>query len=83
MEDGGSLEVFAGGGGAGENENSGADDGTDSERSQRPGPKSLFEPMAGLVSFSNELVDGLASEELFSQRTTPIPGTDARSVLSS
>ena len=37
VQDGGSLEIFSGGGGAGEDENSRADDGADAERGQRPG----------------------------------------------
>jgi hypothetical protein len=48
VEDGGCFEVLAGGGGPGEDEDAGADDGTDAERGERPGAKGLFELMARL-----------------------------------
>jgi hypothetical protein len=46
VEDGGRFEVLSGGGGAGEDEDSGADDGTDSESGERPGAKGFLQAVA-------------------------------------
>jgi hypothetical protein len=42
MKDGGRFEMFASRGGAGQDEDPGADDRADSERGQRPGPERFF-----------------------------------------
>ena len=47
VQDGRRFEVLAGGGGAGEDEDSRANDGADAERGQRPGAERLFEPVSG------------------------------------
>ena len=64
VQDGRSLEVLSRRGRAGENEYARADDRADAERRQRPRPQRLFEPVPGLVGFRNQLVDGLAAEQL-------------------
>ena len=45
VQDGGGLEIFSGGGGSGEDENSRADDGTDTQCREGPGAKGLFQPV--------------------------------------
>jgi len=62
MQDGRDLEVLARRRGAGQNEDSGTDDGADAERRQAPGPERLLEPMFGLFRLRDQLVDGLGGE---------------------
>ena len=64
VQDGGRFEVLARRRGAGENKNSRADNGADAERRQRPGAEGLLEAMLGLVRIGDQLVDGLAAEQL-------------------
>jgi hypothetical protein len=71
MEDAGSLEMLSGGGGAGENEDSGADDGADAQSSERPGSEGLLQPVARFVGVSNKPVNGLTGKKLIRQRSAP------------
>jgi hypothetical protein len=71
MEDGGRFEVFAGGGGTGEDEDAGADDGADAEGGERPGTKGLLQPVAGFSGVGNQPVDRLTGKELIRQRNAP------------
>ena len=50
--------------GPGKNKNSRTDDCADTERGQRPRAQRLPQTMLGLVSLSNQFVDGLAAQEL-------------------
>ena len=69
VEDGGGFEVLAGGGGAGEDEDAGADDGADAEGGERPGAEGLLELMAGFGGLGNQLVDRLTGKKLIRQRS--------------
>jgi hypothetical protein len=71
VEDGGGFKVLASGGGPGEDEDSGADDGADAERGERPGAKGLLELVARFGGLGDELVDGLAGKKLARQRSAP------------
>jgi hypothetical protein len=67
VEDGGSLEFFAGDSGADDGEDSGADDGADAERGERDGAESFLEGVAGPLGVRDEAVDIFAGEELAGQ----------------
>jgi hypothetical protein len=71
VEDGGRFKVFAGGGGAGEDEDARADDGADAERGERPGAKAFLQPVAGFGGLGNQPVDRLAGKQLICQRSAP------------
>ncbi len=71
VEDGRGFEVFAGGGGAGEDEDAGADDGADSEGGERPGAEGFLQPVAGFGGLGDKLVDRLTGKELIRQRIAP------------
>jgi hypothetical protein len=71
VEDGGGFEVFAGGGGAGEDEDARADDGADSEGGQRPGAEGFLQTVAGFVGLGDEPVNRLTGKELIRQRIAP------------
>src|ERR1700732_2000855 len=64
VENGWGLEIFSGGGGAGEHEDAGADHGPDTECGQRPRSESFLQTLAGSFGFRDQLVDGLAAEQL-------------------
>ena len=71
MEDGGRFEVFAGGGGAGEDEDSRADDGADAESGQGPGAQGFLQLVAGFGGLGNKPVDRLTGKKLIRQRSAP------------
>jgi hypothetical protein len=71
VKDGGGFEVFAGGGGAGEDEDARTDNGADSEGGERPGAKGFLQPMVGVIGLGDELVDRLTGKELVRQRIAP------------
>ena len=60
----GIANVFARGGGAGEDENAGADDGANAQGGEADPAEGLFEAALRLVSVAEELVDALGAEEL-------------------
>jgi hypothetical protein len=62
VKDRGCLEIFARSGCARQNENAGTDDCANAQRSQRPGPKSFFQPMLGFFRFGDQFVDGFSRE---------------------
>jgi hypothetical protein len=64
VQDGGSLEVLSRRSGASEDEYSGADDGPDAQRSERPWAQRLLKAMPRLVGFRDQFVNGLAAEKL-------------------
>ena len=57
VKDGRRLEIFAGGGRAGQNKNSRADDRADTERRERPGAERFLQPVFGRFGVSQQLVD--------------------------
>ena len=71
VKDGWDFEVLASGGGPGENENARADDGADTEGRKRPRAQGFLEPVARVFGVRDQLVDGLAAEELVIQRNAP------------
>ena len=73
MQEGRSLEIFSGGGGAGENKNAGTDDGADAKRGQRPRAKGLFQGVLRLCRVPDQFVDRLAGKQLAWQRASPRP----------
>ena len=64
MQDGWGLEIFARGRGAGEDENSRADDRADTQGRQRPGAESFLQALAWSLRIRDQLVDRLAAQEL-------------------
>ena len=64
VQDGRSLEVLSRRRRAREHKYPRADDGADAERGERPRTQRLLETMPGLVGFRDQLVDGLAAEQL-------------------
>ena len=73
MKDGRRLKIFSSGRGAGKNKNSGADDGADAERRQRPGAEGFLQSLPWSLGFRNQLVDRLAAEKLV------VAGSNSRS----
>ena len=73
VEDGRDFEVFAGGGGAGEDEDARADDGADSERGERPGAESFLQLVTGFGGLGDKPVDRLTGKKLIRQRIAPAP----------
>jgi hypothetical protein len=65
------LEELSGGGCAGQNENTGADDGADTERGERPRAERLSQAMLGVLRVGDKFVDGLAREKLTGQLDAP------------
>src|SRR5215470_5808065 len=64
VQDGRGLKVFAGCGSAGEDEYAGSDDRADAQRGQRPRAEGFAKTVFGVLGFGDQLVDGLAAEEL-------------------
>src|SRR5579864_4181549 len=64
MPDRGRLEIFPGGGGAGEDKDSRADNGADTQRGEGPGPERFLQALARGFRFGDQLVDRLAAEKL-------------------
>ena len=62
VQNGRRFEMLARRGGSGEHKNTGANDGSDAERGQRPRPQTFLEPVSRLVCLSNQLVNGLPGE---------------------
>jgi len=73
VKDGGGFEVLSGGGGAGEDEDSGADDGADPEGGERPWAEGFLQAVAGLFRVRDEPVDRLTGKKLIRQRNSPAP----------
>jgi hypothetical protein len=71
VEDAGSIELFAGDGGADDGENAGSDDCADAESGERPRPKGLFQGMLGFFRVADQLIDGFAGKQLAWQRSSP------------
>ena len=78
VEDGRGIELLPGNGGADDGEDAGADDRADAQRGERPGAERLLEAMLGLLRFGDQLVDGLAAEELVRQISAPERGMNSR-----
>ncbi len=68
VQNGRRFEVLTRRSRAGKHEDPRADDGADAERSERPWPQCLFKTMSGFVGFRDQLVDGLAAEQLVVRR---------------
>ena len=64
VQDGGRLEIFAGGRGARKDENPRANDGADAQRRQRPRAQRLLQFSFRVFRLGNQLVDGFAAEKL-------------------
>jgi len=71
VQDGRSVKLLAGDGGTNNGEDAGADDCADAQRGQRPWTEGLSQPMFGLLRVGDQLVNGLAREELVRQRCAP------------
>ena len=71
VEDGRGIELLSGDGGADHGEDAGADDRADAQRRQRPRAERLLQPMLRLLRLGDQLVDGLAREELVRQDDAP------------
>ena len=68
------VEFLSGDCGADNGEDAGADDGADAQRGQRPGAERLLQPMFRLLRLGDQLVNGLAREELVRQVNAPGSG---------
>ena len=62
MQDGRRFEMLSGRRRSGEHKNTGADNGSDAERGQRPRPQTFLEPVPRLVCLGNQFVNGLSGE---------------------
>jgi hypothetical protein len=71
VQDGGGVELLTGDGRPHDGEDARADDRADAEAGERPWAKSLLQPMFGLFRFGDQLVNGLAREELVRQGNAP------------
>jgi hypothetical protein len=71
VQDGWCIELLARDRGADDSEDAGADDGADAESGERPRPERLLEPMFRLLGVGDQLVNGLACEELVRQVDAP------------
>ena len=67
VQNGGCLEIFAGGCGASKDENPGANNGANAERGERPRPQGFLETVLRMLRISNEFVDRFSGEELVGQ----------------
>ena len=74
VQDGGCVEFLPGDRGADNGEDAGADDCADAESGERPRPERLLEPMFRLLRVGDQLVNGLARENLFRQGIAPGSG---------
>ena len=68
VQDGRGIEFLPGNGGADDGENAGANDRADAQCRQRPGSEGLFQTMFRFLRVGDQLVNGLACEELVRQR---------------
>jgi len=71
VQNGRGIEFLSSDGRADDGENSRSDDGADAQRSQRPRAERLFQPMFGFLRLGDQLIDGLAREDLFRQDDAP------------
>jgi hypothetical protein len=71
VENRGGVELLAGDGGPDDRKNAGADDRANAESGERPRPQRLLQPMLRILRFRDQLVDGLAREELVRQVKAP------------
>ena len=71
VEDGRGVELLPGNGGTDHGKDAGADDRADAQGGQRPRPERLLQPMFRLLRFGDQLVNGLAREELARQGAAP------------
>ena len=71
VEDGSGVEFLAGDGRPHDREDARTDDRADTESGERPRAKRLLQPMFRLLRFGDQLVNGLAREELVRQVDAP------------
>jgi hypothetical protein len=71
VKDRGGVELLPGDRGADYGENAGADDRANAQGGQRPRSQRLFQPMLRLLRIGDQLVNGLAREELVRQVDAP------------
>src|SRR5208283_180980 len=71
VEDGRGVELLPGDGRSDDRENTGANDCADAEGGQRPRAERLLETMFRLFRLGDQLVNGLAREELMRQVEAP------------
>ena len=65
------LELLSGNRCTDDGKDSGADDSSDAERSERPGTKGLFKAMLGFFRVGDEFIDGFARKQLAGQCCAP------------
>jgi hypothetical protein len=73
VADGGRVELLPGHRCADNGEDARADDGSDAERSERPGPERLFERVFGFFRLADQFINGLAGKQLAGQGSFLIP----------
>ena len=73
VEHAGSVKLLARDRCSDHREDAGADNGSDAERGQRPGPERLFETMLRFFRVADQLIDGLAGKQLAGQGSSPHP----------
>jgi len=71
VEDGCGVELLAGDGRPYDGEDARTNDRADAEPGERPRAQRLFQPVFGLLRFGDQLVNGLAREELVRQGNAP------------
>jgi hypothetical protein len=71
VEDGCGVELLTGNGGTNDGEDAGADDRADAKPGERPGAEGFLQPMFRLLRLGDQLVNGLAREELVRQGNAP------------
>jgi hypothetical protein len=71
VQDGRRIELLPGDGGADDGKDAGADDCSNAQGGERPRAERLLKPMLGLLRFGDQLVDGLAGEQLVRQISAP------------
>ena len=71
VQDGGGVEFLACDGRPDDGEDARANNRADTEAGERPRAQRLFQPVFGLLRFGDQLVNGLAREELVRQGNAP------------
>jgi len=71
VQDGRGVELLPGDSGADDGENARADNRSDAQRGERPRAEGFLQPMLGLLRFGDQLVNGLAGEQLVRQISAP------------
>jgi hypothetical protein len=71
VQDGRGVEFLPGNGSPNDSKDAGANDCADAQRCQRPWAEGLFQPMFRFLRVGDQLVNGLACEELVRQGNTP------------